>query len=68
MRDSKNKKHEYGLLGAAVYMILATKREYMCQLVLLPGVWGTRHLISPELAVKDAVIHNPSPSGGAAWS
>ncbi len=54
-RDSKEQKHDYGLLGAAVYMMLPIGREFMCQLAL---PWGTRHLISPELAGKDVMIYS----------
>ncbi len=54
-RHSKEQKHEYGLLGAAVYMMLPIEREFICQLAL---PWGTRHLISPELAGKDVLIHH----------
>ena len=53
--DSKEQKHESGLLGAAVYMMLPVEREFMCQLALQ---WGTRHLISPELAGKDVMTHS----------
>ena len=44
-RDSKEQKHEYGLLAAAVYMMLPVEREFMCQLAL---PWGTRHLITDQ--------------------
>jgi hypothetical protein len=55
-RDSKKQKNECGLLDAAVYMMLPVEREFMCQLAL---PWGTRHLISPELAGKDvSFIHS----------
>ena len=55
-RDTKEQKHECKLLGAtkvgrdcsiAIYMMLPIEREFMCQLAL---PWGTRHLISPEVA------------------
>jgi hypothetical protein len=52
-RVSKEQKHEYGLLGAAVCMMLPIERKFMCQLAL---TWGTRQLISPELAGKDVII------------
>jgi hypothetical protein len=53
--DSGEQKHEYGLLGAAVYMMLPISRDFMCQLAL---PWGTMHLISPVLAGKDVMAHS----------
>ena len=47
--DSKERNHEYGLLGACLYMVMRVWKEVICQLDL---PWGARHLISPGSAGK----------------
>ena len=39
--------------STAVHIMLAVERVLMCQLAF---PWGTRHLISPELAGKDIMM------------